>query len=156
MNDPQRPQLAPLEERDLAPSSGATPSLGSLFGQLAQDSSTLIKQEIGLAKAEMRASMRETATGAVRVGIAAAVAGVGAHVLVAFLVLLLGQLLDNYWLAALIVGGVLTLLGGILALSGMRRLKEVSVAPEATMETLKEDGAWARGEIQQVKRGLRG
>ena len=131
------------------------PSLGALVGQLAQDSSLLIKQEIALAKAEVRTSVQQAAGGAVKLGIAAAVAGVGALVLVAFLVLLFGDLLDNYWLAALIVGGVLTLIGGVLALSGMRKLRTVQLAPEATLETLKEDKAWAQSEIRQVKEDLR-
>jgi hypothetical protein len=130
-------------------------SLGTLFGQLAQDTSTLIKQEIALARAEMRASISQTANGAVKIGIAAGVAAVGGLVLTAFLVLLLGDLLDNYWLSALIVGAVFALIGGLLAMSGIRRLKSVQMAPERTIETLKEDRAWAQSEIQQVKRDLR-
>jgi Putative Actinobacterial Holin-X, holin superfamily III len=138
-----------------APSLDGDPSLGALFGQLAQDSSTLIRQEIALAKAEVRESVRQTTSGAVKIGIAAALAVVGGLVLTAFLVLLLGDLIGNYWLAALIVGAVFALIGGLLARSGIKRLSSVQGAPERTLATLKEDQAWARSELQQVKRDLR-
>ena len=130
-------------------------SLGSLFSQLANDSTTLIRQEIALAKAEVRQSVRETANGAAKLGIAAALATVGALVLTAFLVLLLGDLLDNYWLSALIVGMAFLIVGGLLAMTGMRKLKGVQLAPETTLATLKEDKAWAQSELQQMKRDLR-
>ena len=131
------------------------PSLGVLVRQLAQDSTTLIKQEISLAKAEVRQSVAETAKGATKLGIAAALLAVAGLVLTAFLVLLLGDLLDNYWVAALIVGVVFAIAGALLALSGMRRLKEVQLAPAATIETLKGDKAWAQSEIRQVKHDLK-
>lgn len=131
------------------------PALGPLFNQLARDSSDLIRQEIALAKTELRQSVRQTANGAVKLGIAAALAAVGGLVLTTFVILLLGQLLDNYWVAALIVGVVLTLTGVLLALAGMRRLKEVDMAPQETIETLKEDRAWAQAEVQDLKRELK-
>ena len=150
--DPRPPVRAPTTE--LASSNGES-SLGALFGQLAQESSTLIRQEIGLAKAELRAGMRETTSGAAKVGIAAGVAAAGALVLIAFLVLLLGDLLDNYWLSALIIGAVLTLVGGVLAMSGIRKLKGAQLSPQATIETLKEDREWAKAEVRQAKQDLR-
>lgn len=131
------------------------PALGPLFSQLARDSSDLIRQEIALAKAEVRQSVRQTISGAARVGIAAVLAGVGGLVLTAFLVLLLGDLLDNYWVAALIVGVLFTIIGAILALAGIRRLQEVQVAPQETIETLKDDRDWARAEVQELKRDLK-
>ena len=130
-------------------------SLGPLFSQLAQDSSALIRQEIALAKAEVRHSISQTTSGAVKVGVAAALLSVGGLVLTAFLVLLLGELLGNYWLSALIVGAVFTVIGAFLALAGIRRLKEVQVAPQETIETLRADRDWAKAEVQELKRDLK-
>ena len=130
-------------------------SLGPLFSQLAQDSSALIRQEIALAKAEVRHSISQTTSGAVKVGVAAALLSVGGLVLTAFLVLLLGELLGNYWLSALIVGAVFTVIGAFLALGGIRRLKEVQVAPQETIETLRADRDWAKAEVQELKRDLK-
>jgi hypothetical protein len=133
----------------------AEPTLGTLATRLAQDSSTLIKQEIALAKAEARQSVRQAANGVMKLGIAAAVLGIGTLVLIAFLVLLLGELMGNYWAAALIVGLLLSFVGALLAIGGLRRLKQLQIAPGNTIETLKEDKAWAQSEISRVKHDLR-
>lgn len=136
-------------------SAGSDPALAPLFRQLAQDSSQLVRQEIALAKAELRQSVGQTVNGVTKIGIAAALAGVGGLVLTAFLVLLLGELLDSYWVAALIVGVLFTVVGAVLALAGIRRLKQVEFAPQETIETLKDDSAWARAEVQEFKRDLK-
>ena len=133
----------------------AEPTLGTLATRLAQDSSTLIKQEIALAKAEARQSVRQAANGVMKLGVAAAVLGIGTLVLTAFLVLFLGELMGNYWAAALIVGLLLSFVGALLAVAGLRRLKNVQIAPGNTIETLKEDKAWAQSEISRVRRDLR-
>ena len=128
--------------------------LGPLFSQLAQDSTALIKQEIALAKAEVKETIGQTVNGSVKLAIAAALAAVGALVLTAFLVLLLGDLLGNYWLSALIVGVVFAAIGGVLAKAGLRRFREMTVAPEHTIESLKEDRYWAKSEVSELKRDL--
>lgn len=136
------------------PESAAEPSLGDLFRQLAQDSSLLIKQEITLAKTELSQSVSQAVGSAVWIAVWGAVALVGSLVLVTFLVLLLGDLLDNYWLAALIVGAVFTALGAALAMSHAKKLKAVSLAPETTLRTLQQDKVWAQAEAQDLKRDL--
>lgn len=141
---PPAPEVGPTEA-----------SLGPLISQLAQDSSALIKQEIALAKAEIRQSVSQTANGAMKIGVAVALLSVGGLVLTAFVILLLGDLLGNYWLSALIVGVVYAIVGALLALGGMRRLKEVQMAPGATIETLKEDRDWAKAEVEDLKRDLK-
>lgn len=128
--------------------------LGPLFSQLAQDSTALIKQEIALAKAEVKETIGQTVNGSVKLAVAAALAAVGGLVLTAFLVLLLGDLLGNYWLAALIVGVVFAAIGGVLAMAGLRRFREMTVAPEQTIESLKEDRDWAQAEVRELKREL--
>lgn len=130
-------------------------SLGPLFNQLAQDSSALIRQEIALAKAEVRQSISQTTNGAVKLGVAVALLSVGGLVLTTFLVLLLGHLLDNYWISALIVGVIFSIIGALLALGGLRRLKDVQVTPQDTIETLKADRDWAKAELRELKRDLK-
>lgn len=146
---------------DPAPRVGTTPpagttdaSLAELFKQLAQESSTLIKQEIALAKAEVGESVGK-ATGSIsKLAIAAGLALVAALVLTAFLVLLLGELLGNYWLSALIVGVVYAIVGAVLAKGAINRLKSIQYAPQTTIQTLKQDKVWAQAEVQQVKHDL--
>jgi uncharacterized protein (DUF58 family) len=79
---------------------------------------------------------------------------VGGLVLVAFLVILLGSVLGNYWLSALIVGGLFVLVGGVLIMTNLKKLKKEEVAPTRTIETLKEDKQWLQSEITQAKREL--
>ena len=134
---------------------GREPELAPLFRQLAQDSSALIRQEIALAKAEVRQSVRQTTNGVLKLAIAGGLAAAGGLVLTAFLVILVGQLLGNYWASALIVGAVYLLIGALFGFAGMRRLRALQ-GPDATIATLKEDRDWARAEMQELKRDLRG
>jgi uncharacterized membrane protein YqjE len=142
-----RISTAEVEER-------TEPALGELFRQLAQDSATLVRQEVALAKAEVRENVSHMVRDSAMVAAGAGIALVGALVLVAFLVIALGDALNNYWLAALIVGAVFVLAGGVLAMGSLRKLKRGGLAPERTIQTLKEDKQWAQNEIRQVRRDL--
>lgn len=132
----------------------AEPSLGELFKQLAQDSAVLVRQEVALAKAEMTENVRGFARGAVLMGIGGAVLLLAAFALTAFLIALLGDAFDNYWLGALIVTVLYAVGGGALVMAGRNRLQENELKPERTIETLREDKRWAQSEIEQVKQGL--
>jgi uncharacterized membrane protein YqjE len=130
------------------------PALGDLFRQLAQDSATLVRQEMALAKAELKSNVKSVARDAAMVAVGGILALVGATVLIAFLVVAVGDALDNYWLGALIVGVLFLLVGGILAMSSLKKLKSEDVAPTRTLETLKEDKQWLQSEIKQARRDL--
>lgn len=130
------------------------PSLGELFKQLAQDSATLVKQEVALAKAEMRENLRTAGKDAAMIAVGGGLLLVGLLVLTAFLVAALGDLLDNYWLGALIVGLAYVVVGGVLARKYLGNLKKDDLGPDQTIQTLKEDKRWLQSEIQQAKREL--
>lgn len=136
------------------PGTNNDPALGDLFRQLAQDSATLVRQEMALAKAELKSNVKSVARDAVMVGVGGILALVGALVLLAFLVVAVGDALDNYWLGALIVGAVFVIVGGLLAMSNLKKLKQEEVAPTRTLETLKEDKQWLQSEIKQARRDL--
>jgi uncharacterized membrane protein YqjE len=133
---------------------GGDPALGDLFRQLATDSATLVRQEMTLAKAELKSNVKSVARDAAMVAVGGILALVGTIVLIAFLVVALGDALDNYWLGALIVGVLFLLAGGILAMSSLKKLKHEEVAPTRTLETLKEDKQWLQSEIKQARRDL--
>src|ERR671932_651847 len=82
---------------------GTEPSLGELFRQLTTDTGELIRQEVNLAKVEMRQTGAAVARDGAKIGVAVFVANAGILALTAFLVLGLGDLFNNYWLSALIV-----------------------------------------------------
>jgi uncharacterized membrane protein YqjE len=132
----------------------AEPSLGELFKQLAQDSATLVRQEVALAKAEMRENMREMA----RAGVLMAAGGVALFMALfaftAFLIVGLGVLLANFWLSALLVTLAYAVIGGALLMAGKNKMEENDLKPEQTIQTLREDKRWAQSEIEHVKQGL--
>ena len=133
---------------------GNDPALGDLFRQLAQDSATLVRQEMTLAKAELKSNVKSVARDAAMVAVGGILALVGVVVLIAFLVVAVGDMLDNYWLGALVVGVLFLLVGGLLAMSSLKKLKHEEVAPTRTLETLKEDKQWLQSEIKQARRDL--
>jgi uncharacterized membrane protein YqjE len=133
---------------------GPEPSLGELFKQLAQDSATLVKQEVSLAKAEMRENLRSATKDAAMIAVGGGLLLVGLLVLTAFLVAAIGDMLDNYWLGALLVGLVFVAVGGLLAKKNLNNLKKDDLGPGQTIQTLKEDKRWLQSEIQQAKKEL--
>ena len=141
--------------RASAPGIGEEASLGDLFKQLAQDSGTLVKQEMALAKAEIRENMRSMTKDVALLAAGGAVLLVGVLVLTAFLVALLGDILgDEYWLGALIIGLIYAAIGAFLLAKGKKQLQQDDMRPDRTIATLKEDKRWASAEIDQVKRGI--
>ena len=130
-------------------------SVGELFKQLSSDSSHLMRQEINLAKAELMESAGHLAKGATKVGIAAGIAIPGLFAFGAFLIIALGDLMnENYWLSALIVSIAMLATAAILAKKGIGEFGKASFVPEATMGTLREDAQWAKEESQEFKRAF--
>ena len=122
-------------------------SLGELFSELAQETSTLVRQEVALAKTEMgeKASRVGKDVGFLAAGGAVAYAGLLA-ILAAVIVVL-----DTFlplWLAALLVGLVVVGVGYFLVKKGLDALKSEDVAPRQTIETLKEDGQWIKDQTR--------
>jgi len=119
--------------------------LPELLKQLSEQTQTLVKQELALARAEMTQKGKQAGLGAGFVGGAGVVALGAFGAFTACLIALLATALDHVWLAALIVALVY---GAIAAVLGMRGKKEIQEAgppaPEQTIETLKEDAQWAK------------
>jgi Putative Actinobacterial Holin-X, holin superfamily III len=118
-------------------------SLGDLFAELSRQTSTLVRQEINLAKAEItqRATKVGKDVGSIAVGGAVVYAGFLA--VEAAIIVLLAKIID-WWLAALIVGVGVGLIGYMLVQRGRTALKQADLAPRQTIETLKEDVEWAK------------
>lgn len=129
--------------------------LGELFKRLTTDTAELIRQEAALAKAEIRETGSRLGGDARDIGIAAGLALAGALCLVAFLVLALGNLLDGrYWLSTLIVGAVALIIGMMLAKNAVKDIKTRGLKPQQTMDTLREDKAWAGQAARELKHDL--
>lgn len=123
-------------------------SLGELFAELARETSTLVRQEVNLARTEMtqKATRIGKDVGTLAAGGAIAYAGLLALIAAAILGLI-GLGLPS-WAAALIVGLVVVGIGFILIQRGREALKQEDLTPRQTIETLKEDAAWAKEQVQ--------
>jgi Flp pilus assembly protein TadB len=118
-------------------------SLGQIVGDVTQDLSTLVRQELELAKTEAKQEARRAGRGA---GLLTG-AGVAGHLLLIFLSLALMFLLDNWMpieLAALITAAVWLLVALVLASAGRKALARTNPALPQTQRSLKEDAEWAR------------
>ncbi|WP_205475096.1 phage holin family protein [Nocardioides sp. SYSU D00038] len=120
-------------------------SLGQIVSEVGQDLSTLLKQEMELAKVELKEELSRTGKGAGMLG----GAGLAGWFLTLFLSLALMFLLDN-WLpveaAALITGVVWAVVAAVLALTGRKALQKSNPQLPRTQQTIKEDVAWARAQ----------
>ena len=112
-------------------------SVAELVGEVTQDLSTLMRQELELAKAEVKQE-------AVKAGKAAGMlggAGFAGYMTLLFASIALwwglANVMDQGW-AALIVTGLWALIGAVLFMAGRRRLQQVHPTPERTAETVKE------------------
>lgn len=118
--------------------------VGELLRDLSQQTSTLVRQELELAKAELTQKGKQAGAGAGMLTGAAVVGLLALGALTACLIALLATGMAT-WLAALIVTVVYAAIAGVLALAGKARIKQATPpAPEQTIETVKEDVQWAK------------
>jgi uncharacterized membrane protein YqjE len=118
--------------------------VGELMRQLAQETSTLVRQELALAKAEMREKGAKAGVGAGMFG-GASVIGLLALASLTLCFIAALHLILPLWLAALIVALVYGAIAGALAITGKTRIQEaVPPAPQQTIQTVKEDVEWAK------------
>src|SRR5204862_7583651 len=113
-------------------------SIGQIIGEISDDLSKLFRQEIALAKAEVRQEATKAGKAAGMLG-GAGFAGYMTVLLLSFAVVFgLGNVIDAGW-AALIVAAVWAVAGGVLYANGRRKLRTVSPVPRQTVQTVKED-----------------
>ncbi len=118
--------------------------IGELLKQLSEETTTLVRKELDLAKAEMTEKAKEAGKGAGMFGAAGILGFLALGALTAFFILLLDGAVPN-WAAALIVAAVYAAIAGVLALTGKNKVQEATPPmPEQTVETIKEDVQWAK------------
>jgi membrane protein len=114
-------------------------SVGELVHQLSEQTSTLIRQELRLATAELQEKGKHAGLGAGIFGGAGLIALYGVGALIAAAVIGLATLVAP-WLAALIVGVVLLTVAGVAALLGKKQVEQATPpTPEQTVESVQRD-----------------
>ena len=125
-------------------------SLAELVKQLSDQSATLVRQEVALAKAELAVKGKQAAIGAGMFGSAGLFGLYAVGALTACVILALATAVTA-WLAALIVAAGYGATAGVLALTGRTKVQQgVPPVPEQTVESVKEDVEWTK---QRAKDG---
>jgi len=121
-------------------------SLGELFSELSQEASTLIRQEVQLAKAEVTRKASQAGREVAFVAAGGFVAYGGFLALIAAAILGVAEFLP-LWLAALLIGVIVAGAGYLILQKGLNGLKEINPAPRRTIESLKEDKEWLKQQV---------
>ena len=123
-------------------------SVGELIGEVTRDMSTLMRQELTLAKAEVK----EEAVKAAKAGGMFGAAGFAGYMLLLFLSIAawwgLAEVMAPGW-AALIVAAVWAVIGAVLFAVGRQRMREVNPKPERTIETVSEVPETLKGAVRR-------
>lgn len=123
-------------------------SLGELFSELAHESSTLVRQEIALARTELSQKAALAARGVGFVAVGGVLAYAGLLAVMAAIIVALGAVGIPLWLSALLVGIVFAATGYAFIRKGLGALKSRGLQPRQTMESLREDARWAKEQFR--------
>ena len=138
--------------RESAKSTLSDRSIAELLKQLSDQTTTLARQEVDLAKAELAAKGKQAGLGAGMFGGATIFGLYALGSLTACVILALATAMSG-WLAALIVAAVYGVIAGGLALAGKSKVeKSVPPVPEQTFETVKEDVELTKARAKEGRR----
>jgi hypothetical protein len=127
-------------------------SIGELLRHLSEQTATLVRQELDLAKAEMQQKGKRAGVGLGLIGGGGVVALAAVGALTATLIMLLTEWMDG-WVAGLIVTVAYAALAALLALQGKEKVSEAAPPiPKQAVETVKEDVQWAKTRAKSARR----
>ena len=123
--------------------------VGTLLRELAEGSATLVRDEVRLARLELRGILAGVGRGTAMVASGGVLALLGTLCFFTGFVLLGGDqwLRDRYWLAALIVTVIALAIATVFVRRGMAQLSPAKLAPDQTVATLKEDKEWLKRQL---------
>ena len=121
--------------------------LGELFSDLANETSSLVRNEVALAKIELTQKATEIGKNIGFLAVGGAIGYAAFLAMAAALIMLLAKVMPA-WAAALIIAFLVAGTAWLLIGSALSKLQQTKLTPEQTVETLKEDAEWIK---QQVK-----
>jgi uncharacterized membrane protein YqjE len=122
--------------------------VSTLFRRLADEVTTLFTKELALLKVETTSAIRETRTGISSMATGGAVLYAGFLFLLLAAYLGLAQVVEG-WLAALIVGAVVAVIGAIMLSSGKKKLEASAFKPEHTQAAMHKDREMIKRNIHE-------
>lgn len=121
-------------------------SLGNLFSELAQETGLLVRQEVTLARTELTDSATKVGKNVGILAAGGALAFCGLLAVIAAVIIGLANFMPA-WLSALIVGLVVVAVAAFLTLPTLNALRNTKIAPQETVESLKEDAQWLKNQL---------
>jgi hypothetical protein len=131
MNEVRRPDERPL---------------GELFSDLVTETTTLVRNEVALAKVEITQKATKVGRNVGSLVIGGAIGYAALLAICAAVILLLDYVMPA-WLAALLVGVVVGIVSWMLISKAMKTLQTMEYKPQETVESLKEDAQWIKDQI---------
>lgn len=122
-------------------------AIGELLGDLYRDAERMVRLEVEFAKTEVTQKATRVGKNAGFLVAGAIVAYTGVLAILAGIIALLGLLIP-VWISALIIGILVAGAGAFLAWKGLQTLRQESVAPQRTIDTLKEDQEWMKDQTR--------
>ena len=123
-------------------------TLGEMFAELSRETRTLVQQELQLAKTELTEKASQMGKGAGLIVGGGLIAYGGLLAMIAAMVLILIAVGLPPWAAALAEGVLVAGIGYLLIRSGLAMLKPQTLAPQKTIDTLKEDAQWLKAQVK--------
>jgi hypothetical protein len=128
-------------------------SIGGLLRGILMDVRTLIREEIALARVEIREQAGRARAAAISFGIAAAALAFGGTFLLIALATAIADLLDwPVWAGFLAIALLLSIVGAVTLMSGRRQLANVHAVPPETVSTLKENSEWIAKRLSSAQK----
>jgi hypothetical protein len=134
-----------------APFTNDDRSLGTLVADLTRESTTLVHQEVALARAEVSEKVSQVGTALASLMIGGLVLFAGLLKLLDAAIYGIGEMFPpdlGPWLAALIVGAIVAIIGMVMLQKGRRNLKPEHLAPQRTVDSLKRDTEFAKEQVR--------
>lgn len=123
-------------------------TLGELLNDLSEDFGILVRKEVALARTETMEKLRQATRGVVIMVAAGLLAYAGVIALLIAVADLLYAAIGVYWISSAIVGVAVLLVAAILYAWGRSALRDLSVTPDKTMETLRNDAQWVKEQVR--------
>lgn len=121
-------------------------SIGELFGELASETGTLVRQEVQLAKTELTQKATFVGKQGAIIAIGALLGVVALITFAGALVLILGEAMP-YWGAALIVTALLGVVALLVASKGLTAIKKTNLKPTHTIASIEDNKQWATRQL---------
>jgi membrane glycosyltransferase len=131
-------------------------SIPGLLRELRDEASTLLRQQVALAKVELKENVSEFGGHVAKIAVGGVVTLIGATVLLIGVGQLLGVLLEAaglsndtaQWLGPVIIGLIVAVIGWAMLAKAKKAIAHESLTPRKTIETLKADQRWAQNKLQ--------